>query len=149
MSRTLASLLVLAILQAQSSGQTVNPPLTLMQARAMALKNHPQILVSKANALRAGQLTREARSAYYPTLNGDITAAQAETNSRLGAGVINDPRLFNHAGMGLTLSQLVTDLGRTHNLVANSALQAQASNQDLQATKYDVTLGVDQAYYED
>jgi outer membrane protein len=148
MSRTLASLLVLAILQAQSSGQTANPPLTLIQARAVALKNHPQILASQANALRAGQLTREARSAYYPTLNGDITAAQAETNSRLGAGVINDPRLFNHAGMGLTLSQLVTDLGRTHNLVANSALQAQASNQDLQATKYDVTLGVDQAYYE-
>ena len=114
----------------------------------MALKNHPQILASQANALRAGQLTREARSAYYPTLNGDITAAQAETNSRLGAGVINDPRLFNHTGMGVTLSQLVTDLGRTHNLVANSALQAQASNQDLQATKYDVTLGVDQAYYE-
>jgi len=148
MSRTLAFLLVLATLQAQSSGQTVNPPLTLMQARALALKNHPQILASQANALRAGQLTREARSAYYPTLNGDITAAQAETNSRLGAGVINDPRLFNHTGMGVTLSQLVTDLGRTHNLVANSALQTQASNQDLQATKYDVTLGVDQAYYE-
>lgn len=112
------------------------------------MKNHPQLLASQAMSLRAGQLTREARSAYYPILNGDFTAAQAEVNSRLGAGVINDPRLFNHAGAGVTLSQLVTDFGRTHNLVANSALQAQASRADVQATQYDVTLGVDQAYYE-
>jgi outer membrane protein len=148
MLKTFAPLLVFALLQAQSSAQTLNPPLSLAQARAMALKNHPQIQASQATALRAGQLTREVRSAYYPTLNGDITSAQAEVNSRLGAGVINDPRLFNHVGLGVTLSQLVTDLGRTHNLVANSNLQAQASNQDLQATKYDVTLGVAQAYYE-
>ena len=99
-------------------------------------------------ALRAGQLTREARSAYYPTLNGDVTGAQAEVNSRIGAGLLNDSRLFNHAGMGMTLSQLVTDFGRTHNLVANSILQQQASNQDYKATQNDVILGVDQAYYE-
>lgn len=148
MSRTFIPLLLLALMQAQSSAQTANPPLSVAHARAMALKNHPQIQASQANVLRAGQLTRVVRSAYYPTLNGDITTAQAEVNARLGAGVINDPRLFNHTGMGLMLSQLVTDLGRTHNLVANSNLQAQASNQDLQATKYDVTLGVDQAYYE-
>ena len=130
------------------NAQQANPPLTLAQARAMALKNHPQVLASEALSLRAGQLTREARSAYYPTVNGNITGAQAQTNSRIGAGVINDPRLFNHTGAGLTLSQLVSDFGRTRNLVANSELQAQASREDYQATRYDVVLGVDQAYYE-
>ncbi|MBV9760517.1 MAG: TolC family protein [Acidobacteriaceae bacterium] len=122
--------------------------MTLTQARAMALKNHPQVLASEALQSRAGQLTREERAAYYPTLNGDITGAQAEVNSRIGAGLLNDPRLFNHAGAGMTLSQLVTDFGRTHNLVANSALQAKASGQDLRASRYDVSFGVDQAYYE-
>jgi outer membrane protein len=142
--------LLLAVAGAQLTlhAQTSNPPLTLAQARAMALKNHPLLLASQAMYMRAGQLTREARSAYYPTVNGDITGAQAEVNSRIGASVINDSRLFNHAGMGVTLSQLVTDFGRTHNLVANSSLQAQAGNQDVQASRYDVTLGVDQAYYE-
>ncbi len=114
----------------------------------MALKNHPQVLASQAISLRAGQITREARSAYYPTVAGDITGAQANVNSRLGAGVINDPRLFNHFGSGLMLSQLITDSGRTPNLVSNARFQAQASQADYQATRYDVILGVDQAYYE-
>ncbi len=98
--------------------------------------------------LRSDQFTREARSAYYPSINGEVTGAQADVNSRLGAGVINDPRLFNHFGSGLTLSQLITDSGRTQNLVANAKLQAQASREDYRATRYDVILGVDQAYYE-
>src|ERR1700761_8838786 len=126
-------LFAVTFVQVVLRGQTANPPLTLAQARALALKNHPQVLASQAMYLRAGQLTRETRSAYYPTLNGDITGAQAEVNSRLGAGVLNDPRLFNHTGLGLTLSQLITDFGRTHNLVANSVLEAQASHQDLRA----------------
>lgn len=129
-------------------GQTTDPSLSLEQARALGLKNHPQILASEATYKRADQLTREVRSAYLPTLNGDITGSQAELNSRIGAGILNDSRLFNHAGAGVTLSQLITDLGRTHNLVANSKLQAQASREDYQATQYDVILGVDQAYYD-
>jgi outer membrane protein len=138
-------LLTCGILQ----GQTGNPPqLTLAEARAMALKNHPQILASQASYLRADQVTRETRSPYFPTLNGEVTAAQAEINSRIGAGILNDSRLFNHVGAGVTLSQLITDSGRTRNLVAHSNLQAQASRQDYQATRYDVVLAVDQAYYE-
>ncbi len=129
-------------------GQAPPPPLTLQDAQAMALKNHPQVLASQANYLRAGEIVTEARSAYYPALNGEITGAQANVNSRLGAGAINDPRLFNHFGSGVALSQLITDSGRTPNLVANARLQAQASRQDYQATRYDVVLAVDQAYYE-
>lgn len=130
------------------SAQTPEPPLTLEQARALALKNHPQILASQANSLRAGQVLTQARSAYFPTLNGNITAAQANESARLGAGVLNDPRLFTHFGSGLSLSQLITDSGRTPNLVANARLQAQASQEDYQATRYDVVLAVDQAYFE-
>jgi outer membrane protein len=143
--RISAILVTCAIVQ----GQTGNPPqLTLAEARVIALKNHPQVVASQALYLRADQLTRETRSAYFPTLNGDVTAAQAEINSRIGAGIINDSSLFNHAGAGVTLTQLITDCGRTRNLVANSNLQAQASRQDYQATRYDVVLAVDQAYYE-
>jgi len=114
----------------------------------MALKNHPQVLASEANSLRAGEVVTEARSAYFPALNGEITGAAANVDSRLGAGVINDPRLFNHFGSGVTLSQLITDSGRTPNLVANARFQAQASQQDYQATRYDIILAVSQAYYE-
>jgi outer membrane protein len=129
-------------------GQETGPALSLQDAEAMALKNHPQVLASQALSLRADQITTQARSAYYPALNGEVTGAQANVNSRLGAGVVNDPRLFNHFGSGLTLSQLISDSGRTPNLVANARLQAQASREDYRATRYDVLLGVEQAYYE-
>ena len=45
------------------------------------------------------------------------------------------------------LSQLITDSGRTPNLVASSRLEAQASQQTYQATRYDVLLAVNQAYF--
>lgn len=128
--------------------QTPPPQLSLQDARALALKNHPQVLASQAIYLRGDQITREVKSAYYPALNGAITGAQANVNSRLGAGVLNDPRLFNHFGSGLALSQLITDSGRTPNLVANARLGAQAGRENFRATQYDVVLGVDQAYYE-
>ncbi len=140
--------LVLGILPGLLLGQANGPTLSLQEAEAMALKNHPQVLESQALFLRADQITRQARAAYYPALNGEVTGAQANLNSRLGAGVLNDPRLFNHFGSGLSLSQLITDSGRTQNLVANAKLEAQASREDYRATRYDVVLGVEQAYYE-
>jgi outer membrane protein len=133
-----------ALLCAQGSG----PRLTLQDAHAMALKNHPRVLASQANYLRANEIITETRSAYYPGINGDVTGSQASDNARIGAGFLSDSRLFSRFGTGVTLSQLITDSGRTPNLVATSKLQAQASRQDYQATRYDVIAAVDQAYDE-
>lgn len=140
--------IAMVISSAVALAQAPGPTLSLQAARDMALKNHPQVLASQAAYLRANEITMEARSAYFPALNGEITGAQANVNSRLGAGVLNDPRLFNHFGSGVTLSQLITDSGRTPNLVANARFQAQASQANVQATRDDIILGVDQAYYE-
>ncbi|MFZ0588895.1 MAG: TolC family protein [Bryobacteraceae bacterium] len=148
MKRTVVVAVTILVSSILLHSQGTGPALSLQDAQAMALKNHPQVLASQAISLRAGQITRETQSAYYPILSGNITGAQANISSRLGAGVLNDPRLFNHFGSGLTLSQLITDSGRTPNLVSNARLQAQASQEDYQATRYDVILGLDQAYYE-
>ncbi|MFL6352197.1 MAG: TolC family protein [Bryobacteraceae bacterium] len=132
------------LLHAQTSG----PPLSLQEAEAMAVKNHPRVLASQANYLRADQIITETRSAYYPALNGDVTGSQATDNSRIGAGFLSSSRLFNRLGYGITLSQLITDSGRTPNLVATSKLQAEASRQDYQATQHDIITAVEQAYSE-
>ena len=95
------------------TAQTTAPTLSLPEAEALALKNHPQILAADANSLSASEVVIENKAAYYPTLNGEITGAQANLDSRLGTGVLNDPRLFNHFGAGLNVSQLITGLG-TH-----------------------------------
>jgi outer membrane protein len=125
----------------------VPPRLTLRQAEDLALKNHPQVMAAQALSSAAGEQVREVRSAYYPTLNADLTGSQGNTGARIGAGALVASRLFDRAGQGITLSQLVTDLGRTSNLVASSKLQQQAAQQDYQATRYDVLLAVNQAYF--
>lgn len=133
-----------AVLHAQA---TPADTLTLAQAEAIALKNHPRVAAALNEAAAAGQRVTEAKSAYYPTVNGEITASQALDNSRLGAGFLTTSLLFDRFGTGLEFNQLVTDLGRTKNLVANSKLQAQAADQNTQATRYDVLFGVNRAYF--
>jgi outer membrane protein len=121
--------------------------LSLQDAEAMALKNHPRVMAAQNEQSAMQQRVYQARSAYYPHLDGDVTGTQANPRARIGAGMLNDPSLFNHEGQGLVLSQLITDSGRTSNLVASSRLQASAAEQSTQATKYDVLLRVNQAYF--
>ncbi len=121
--------------------------LTLRDAEALALKNHPQVLAAQHAASAMNQRIDETRAAYYPALSGDVTGSQANPRGRIGAGLLTDPSLFDRVGQGITLSQLITDSGRTPNLVATSRLEASAAAQTAQATKYDVLVRVNQAYY--
>jgi outer membrane protein len=141
------SVVVVLTLASLTQAQT-GPPLTLPDAVAIALKNHPQILAATNTAAAAGQRVIEAKSAYYPSLNADITGVQsANQQDRIGAGSLNSSRLLTRNGDGVEVDQLITDLGRTKNLVANSRLQAQASDQSTQAARYDVILHVNQAFF--
>jgi outer membrane protein len=124
------------------------PVLTLPEAEALALKNHPQVQSVQYQALASNQAVREQLSAYYPTVFGSVTGSVAGRETRIGAGSLTDSRLFNRFGQGITVDQLITDSGRTSNLVASSRLQAQAAQQKVQATRYDVLLAVNQAYFE-
>jgi outer membrane protein len=80
-------------------------------------------------------------------VDGEITAAQGLFDSRLGAGSLSSSQLFNRFGQGLQVTQLVTDFGRTKNLVAQSQFNAQAAAQNTQATIYNVVLGVNRGYF--
>jgi outer membrane protein len=124
------------------------PKLTLQEAVAIAIKNHPQIQAAQHEVNFAQQQVVINRAPYYPALNGEITGSQGNDLSRIGAGALSASRLFNRFGQGVELSQLVTDSGRTPNLVASARLQARASEQTLQATRYDVVLAVDRTYYD-
>jgi len=124
------------------------PPLTLKDAESLAIKNHPQVQAAQLNYQASQQAVTEARAAYYPTVQGDVTGSQANPQSRIGAGYLTASRLWDRFGQGITVSQLITDSGRTRNLVASSRLQSQASAQTAQATQYDVLLRVNQAYFQ-
>lgn len=121
--------------------------LTLQDAKTMAIANHPQVLGAQNEVAFSNQQITEARAPYYPTIDADLTGSQGNSLARVGAGALAASRLFNRFGQGVVFSQLVTDSGRTPNLVASSRLQAQASNQTYQATQYDVLLEVNRAYF--
>lgn len=122
-------------------------PLTRAQAEQLAIKNNPRISVGRLLALAQHQVYRETRSGELPTFNADITAADAQEGSRIGAGALTASRLFEHAGAGVTLNQLLTDFGRTTNLVSSSKLREKAENANALATEEDIILATDQAFY--
>src|ERR1700741_3850379 len=129
----------------QTSSLTVR--LTRAEAEQLALKNNPRISIGRLLALAQHQIYRETRAAELPNFNGAITAVDGNEGSRIGAGAVNAPRLLEHAGAGVTLSQLITDFGRTTNLVSFSKLLEKAQNANALATTQDIILATDQAFY--
>jgi outer membrane protein len=151
MKRGWTSLICLAggvFLMAAAAAETPAPErLTREQAEETALRNNPRISVSHLLALAQHQVVRESRAGELPTLTGSVTAEAANDGSRVASGAISDSRLFQHAGGGVALSQLITDFGHTSNLIASSKLQERAQNANALATREDVVLATDQAFY--
>lgn len=128
-----------------SSGQ--QPSLTRVEAEQMAIKNNPQVSVSHLLALAQHQVVRETRSTELPTAAISVTAMDASLASRISAGSLTSSRLFSHAGAGADITQLITDFGKTKNLVAYSKLQEKAQNATALATAEDIIIATDQAFY--
>jgi outer membrane protein len=132
----------------QPAGQPAAPALTIAQAEQMAIRNNPNISVARLLALAAAQVTREVRSAEMPMTFGDLTAVDAHEDSRITAGALSNPSIYNRAAGGLTVEELITDFGRTHNLVLSAQSTAKAQLESERATELDITLTVDQAFYQ-
>ena len=126
-----------------------SPQLTLQEAHEAALRSHPQISVADLKALAARQVTRQFRSAFFPTLSANAVAVgTANDNTRLSAiGALNNPSIFDRNAEGLILSQLITDFGRTANLTGSAKLRAQAEANNAQATREQILLAVDGAFF--
>jgi len=127
---------------------SANPRLTMSDAEKTAIKNNPRVSVARLLAMAQHQVMRETRSAELPTADAAITAVQAEDGSRISAGSLTASRLFTHAGAGGGFTQLLTDFGKTSNLVAASKLQEKAQNANALATAEDIVIATDQAFFD-
>jgi outer membrane protein len=121
--------------------------LTLADAEKIAIQNHPDTQAAQFVAEAASQHTRQVRSAYYPTANGSLTGTEAENNSRVSAGGLNNPIIYDRYSNGVQVNQLVTDFGRTHELVKSSKLHAKAEEENIVTSRANVLLQVDGSYY--
>lgn len=121
--------------------------LTLQQAERQAVDNHPVIRAGHYAELAAAETIREARSAYFPAAVGSFTGAGAMDGTRIAAGGLNNPTILDRFAAGLSFSQLLTDFGRTNDLVRSTELSAESRQHDTDARKSDVLLQVDRAYF--
>lgn len=123
------------------------PALSLKAAEALAVKNNPEISVARLTALASQQVVREVRSNLWPTAVVDLTAVDSLNDSRITAGGLNNPIIYRRAAGGATAGQLITDFGHTTNLISSARFNAKAEDQNAIATKEDILLAVDQAFY--
>ena len=122
--------------------------LSLKDAEQRALDNHPRIRGGQDLALASGEVARETKSAFFPTVFGNVTGAGAPNGTRIAAGGLNNPTILDRFAAGFSVSQLLTDFGRTSNLVKGQLLRADAEQQDVVNDRATVLLEVDRAYFD-
>ncbi len=150
MKRTILILSFGVLFASVALGDMTNAPsvLTLADAEQIALKEHPQIARANYLVLAAQEAVTETRAGFFPTANiyGDAVAASSQ-GTRILAGGLNNPSVYDRVAGGVQASQLITDFGHTANLTASSKYQARAESQNANATREQVLLEVDTSYF--
>src|SRR5258708_31479001 len=121
--------------------------LTLAEAEQIALRTHPALQSSRFSAEAAQQVITEARASQLPTIFGSVTGAGALNGSRLAAGALNNPIIYDRLASGVTVGQLVTDFGRSKDLIETSKVRSPARNQNPETTREQIILGVQRTYF--
>jgi len=121
--------------------------LTLEEAVATAHKNNPRLSLERIQALIGDQTVQAVRSGLFPTIAANLTAAGALDESRLAAGALNNPIIFSRMAAGVSFSQLLTDFGRTSNLVEGTRLRSQSQREAVLASQALLTLAVHRSYF--
>ncbi len=122
--------------------------LTLSEAEDLALRGHPRAASAALIAAASKMGITEARALYNPQISGALTGVAAEHGSTLAAGAIQTSSLYSRIAAGITVSQLITDFGRTGNLVASAKARAAAQDRNAENVRASIRIVVDQAYYE-
>ena len=121
--------------------------LTLADAEKIALQNNPRLPAARYTAEAAYQVPHEYRSALLPSVSGLLTGVGADSGSRLAAGGLNNPVVYDRIASGLSAHQLVADFGRTRNLVASSRLSAEAQDQATEGVRAELLAATATAYF--
>lgn len=140
MRATLGILALLVLISAQSYAAEL---LTLDEAVATALKNHPQMVEAKENLNGAEARTGQALANYYPQIS--FAADWSKGRSFLTAQESIRSTEVNSAA--LYLKQTIYDFGRTSGAVEATRGNREAADNALSVTRQDVTFRARSAFY--
>jgi outer membrane protein len=120
--------------------------LDLSRCVAIALERHPSILAA-AGTLKAGESKiGQARSGYYPQVNGSTGYSRTEPISDSSRGTVGGD-VFDSYSSSVSLSQNLYDFGKTSTQVRIQELNRDSSRSDLANIRTQVIFAVSQAYY--
>ena len=144
----LCGLLWTTSLAAQGTANQPQPVLTLEQAEAAAVANQPRLLAEQLRARAVAQRVRQARAGLEPIVGFNATGAMvADTETAMAAGALPTSAVSNRFAYGGSLRQLVTDFGRTSELVQSARYESTAQAEMATLTKARVRLNVQEAYF--
>lgn len=125
-------------------GQTA---LTLAEAEATALRNHPRVASARLAAEAARETPKQTRALLSPVVAGNVTGSVAENGTRLGAGNPNASSLFSRTAAGFAINQVVWDFGRVRALSSSMDARAAALGETATAVRGEVLLRVRESYF--
>ena len=114
--------------------------LDLQRCIAIALLRHPGIQAASGTVRAGDSRIGQARSGYYPQLNG--SAGYSRTDPTTPAG-----QVYDSYSSDLSLSQNLYDFGKTSTQVKIQELNRDSSRSDLDNIRTQVGFGVKQAYF--
>jgi outer membrane protein len=122
--------------------------LTLSEAQTQAMHNHPRLAAAQIQAIIAQEGVKATEAGFYPAVQAYLDAVDAgNENTRILAGGLNNPSIYDRVAGGLAVSQLISDFGHTRNLAAGSKLEARAEAENASETREEIMLGADVAYF--
>jgi len=140
MRLTLVLLVLFVLISVQSYAAE---PLTIDEAVATAMKNHPQVIEAKENLLGAEARTGQALANYYPQIS--FAADWSKGRSFLTAQEsIRQTEVNTEA---FYLKQTIYDFGRTSGAVDTARGNREATDKALTVTRQDLILRVKSAFY--
>ncbi|MGO9610523.1 MAG: TolC family protein [Verrucomicrobiia bacterium] len=143
----LAAVCCLAIGLSPANAEELQP-LTLREARNIALRNHPKISEADLQALASKQVITQVRAGLLPNVMFDATAVgHGDANTRIAAGGLANSSIYQREADGVMVTQLLTDFGRTAHLLNSSRLSSRAASANTEATRDEIVLQVDVAFF--
>lgn len=120
------------------------PRLTLAEVVDLGLRNNPETRLSWANARAAAAAYGSERGAYFPTIDGDITATRLKTVASQGRSAVTQSVL----SPSLSLSYLLFDFGGRSGNVGAARNALLAANYTHNSTLQGVVLQIQTAYFQ-
>lgn len=121
--------------------------LTLQEAEAIALQNHPRISAARNRAEAAGLVPQQVRAENLPYAVGNVTGAGALDQSRIAAGGLNNPLIYDRLSAGVNAGMVIADFGRNKELVESAKSRAGSQRELTESTRAEIVFQVDRAFF--